>query len=343
VGRLAGSIGASFLNRDFSAEGEEALAPPTGQRGGAIFLYEELVWPHTTVQFGARGDHTKFSPEGGLPERTFNEFSGSVGLLLRPAAANDRFVIALSLARAARNPALEELYYYGVHAGNFAFEIGNPDLGAERALGFDVSLRARAPRVQGEVTFFRNSINDFIFRNPLTSAEVLRRTAEFNTRFGAAGPIDSEDFPVIEYIAADSVLQGVEAHADIEVLPSLIAELTSDFVRGELQDSGEPLPRIPPFRVLGGLRYHRNAFQIGGNMSHVGDQNRVFGAESPTEGYTLLKLFASYSFAAAGVNNTITLRLDNATNELYFNHLNYLKDILPEMGRNFKVVYSINF
>ena len=330
MGRLSGTIGGSFLNRRFSTEGEEALSPPVDQTGGAFFLYEELAWPHATVQFGGRFDHTGFSPDGGLPQRSFNEFSGSLGLLFRPAPSNDDFVIALSVARAARNPALEELYYFGDHPGNFAFEIGNPDLGAEHGLGFDVSLRGRSRRVHGELTFFRNRISDFIFRNPLTDAEA------------AARDIDSE-FPVIEYVAADSTLWGVEAHADLELTAALFAELTYDMVRGELRDSGEPLPRIPPQRVIAGLRYQKNALQFGGSVTAIADQNRVFDNESPTEGATLLKLFGSYSFVAGGATNTITLRLDNATGELYFNHLNYLKDLLPEMGRNFKVVYSVGF
>jgi iron complex outermembrane receptor protein len=342
VGRVSGSVGGSFLNRSFNTEGAEALSPPVGQKNAAIFLYEELVWPHATLQFGGRGDHTSFSPDGGLPERSFNEFSGSVGMLLRPAAANDKFVFALNLAHAARNPALEELYYFGNHAGNFAFEIGNPDLPAERGFGLDVSLRGRAERFNGDVTFFRNDISNFIFRNPLEDEELLLRTPEFNARFGGSGAIDAE-FPVVEYISADSVLQGFEAHADVELTTSVVVEFGYDMVRGELKDSGEPLPRIPPFRVIGGLRYQNNALQVGGSVTHAGDQNRVFGAEEPTEGYTLLKLFGSYSFAAAGVTNTITARLDNATNERYFNHLNYLKSILPEMGRNFKLIYTVTF
>jgi hypothetical protein len=36
-------------------------------------------------------------------------------------------------------------------------------------------------------------------------------------------------------------------------------------------------------------------------------------------------------------------RVDNATNELYPNHLNYLKDLAPEMGRNFSLVYNVKF
>jgi len=119
--------------------------------------------------------------------------------------------------------------------------------------------------------------------------------------------------------------------------------VTVDAVRGELSDTDDPLPRMPAFRFIPGVRYQRNGLQVGGSVAVTGDQNRVFGAETPTEGATVLRLFGSYSFVAGGVTNTITARLDNATDELYRNHLNYLKDLLPEMGRNFKVVYTVAF
>src|ERR1051325_10767232 len=114
-------------------------------------------------------------------------------------------------------------------------------------------------------------------------------------------------------------------------------------VRGELKDSGDPLPRIPPQWVVAGLRFQKNAFQLGGSVQIVADQNRVFAEELPTEGYTTAKFFGSYSFSKGGVLNTITARLDNATDTLYRNHLNYLKELLPEIGRTFKLVYTIGF
>jgi iron complex outermembrane receptor protein len=63
----------------------------------------------------------------------------------------------------------------------------------------------------------------------------------------------------------------------------------------------------------------------------------------PSHGYNLMKLYASYSFGSNRTVNTITARLDNATNTLYVNHLNYLKDLAPEMGRNVTVVYNVKF
>lgn len=347
LGKLSGTVGGSLYNRRFSAMGEEALSPPVDQRTSAVFLYEEFTWPHTTFQFGGRFDHTTFDPSGGvLPPRTFNEFSGSLGLLITPAAANDNFVIAASLARAARNPALEELYFFGPHPGNFAFEIGNPTLASERALGVDLSLRARGRRVQGEVTVFHNRINDFIFRNPIGEDEFERREQEFDRRFGVGGEgahDHSDEFQFVEFVGADSRLFGIEAHADINLTASLVAEITYDWVRGELMATGDPLPRMPPFRVLPGLRYQRNALQVGGTLSLIADQDRVFGEETPTPGATLLKFYGSYSFVGGGVTHTVTARLDNATNTLYRSHLNYLKDVLPEMGRNFKLIYAVAF
>jgi iron complex outermembrane receptor protein len=340
AGRLTGTIGAWGLSRDFSATGEEALSPPVKERGAAAFIYEELTWPHVTVQFGGRVNHASFDPEEDLPSREFTDGSGSVGLLLRPEAAQDKFTIALSLARASRNPALEELYFFGPHPGNFAFEIGNAGLDSERALGFDVSFRWRANRISGEVTYFRNSIDDYIFRNPLTEEE-------FDERFGHEEEEEEEEghgeFPFIEFVAADSLLQGFEGHADIDLSRGFGLELGLDYVRGELRESNQPLPRIPPFRVRGGLTYRRDAFQVGGEIVAVSKQDRVFGAETTTPGYENLRLFAAYSFGTGNVVNTLTARLDNATNELYRNHLSLVKDDVPEMGRNLKVVYALKF
>ena len=122
-----------------------------------------------------------------------------------------------------------------------------------------------------------------------------------------------------------------------------MAELGLDYVRGTLRGSGEPLPRIPPMRFRGGLRYQASAFQAGGELVAVSRQDRVAHEEAPTEGYTLLRLFGAYSFAASGLTHTITARLENATNSEYRNHLSLIREYVPEMGRNFRLIYSVRF
>jgi iron complex outermembrane receptor protein len=353
VGRLKGSVGAWVLDRAFDAVGEEALSPAIDQRAFAAFVYEEMTWPHVTAQFGGRVDWTNYEPFG-EEQRDFTSGSLSGGLLFRPAAADDRLTIAVSAARAARNPALEELFYFGPHPGNFAFEIGNPDLEAEHAFGLDLSLRWRGARASGEITYFRNDISDFVFTAPVTPEEFEEREDEFAERFPGRGIGEheeeeeeghghEEEFPIIEYVGADSVLQGIEAHSDIQLTSQLFLELGLDYVRGTLKDSDEPLPRIPPLRFRGGLRYQYNAFQAGGEVRAAAKQDRLFPTETETDAYQLLRLFASYTFGQADVAHTITARLDNATNELYRNHLSLIKDLVPEMGRNFKLLYNVRF
>ncbi len=346
TGRSGGSRAASarsFLDRAFDARGDEALSPAVAQRGAAAFLYEELTWPHVTVQFGGRVEHARYRPAG-EPERSFTTGSGSLGLLLRPAGADDRVTIALSLARAARIPALEELFYFGAHPGNFAFEVGNPELRPEHALGFDAALRWRGPRVSGEVAYFRNSVHDFVFRRQLSDEEFAARLPLYEARFPARDlPAPDGEFPIVENVAADSVLQGIEGHGDVRLSSTLTAEFGFDYVRGTVSDTGEFLPRIPPLRGRAGLRFQRNAFQAGGDVVIAAQQDRVSGLETPTDGYGLLKLYAAYSVQSGAWLHTITARVDNVADELYRNHLSLIKDQAPEMGRNFKLLYGVSF
>ena len=92
-----------------------------------------------------------------------------------------------------------------------------------------------------------------------------------------------------------------------------------------------------------GLRYQRNAFQAGGELIAVAAQDRLFSTETRTDGYQLGRLYAAYSFGRGAVAHTLTARLDNVTNELYRNHLSLIKDLAPEMGRNFKLLYNVKF
>jgi iron complex outermembrane receptor protein len=329
AGRLKGTIGGTVLTRSFSTVGAEALSPPVDQTGFAGYVYEEVAAaPHVQVQFGGRVEYAKFTPAEVEPDRNFTNFSGSVGVLLLP---NDATTVSFSLARAARNPALEELYYHGPHPGNNAFENGNVDLESEHATGFEASVRARSAVAAGEVTYFFNRINNFVFRELTGEVE--------------------DGLLVTNFVQGLARLQGIESHVDVRVAPVVWVEGGLDYVRGELTEVDQPLPRMPPLRGRAGARFQKNAFQAGGEGVFTAKQDRIFILDTPdgpvgetaTEGYNLLKLFASYSFVTGKTTSTITARLDNATDRLYRNHLNFLKDLAPEMGRNFRVVYSVKF
>lgn len=331
VGRLKSTIGAQLLTRDFSASGEEALSPEVNQKGGAVFAYEEAaLTSHATLQFGGRIDHASFNPAEGLTARAFTNISGSVGLLTHP---TDATTIAVSLASASRNPALEELYFHGPHAGNNAVENGDDSLVSEHALGVDASFRWQHPRASGEVTFFANRIQNFIFRE-------------------LTGEIDEDGgLPITFFAQGDATLSGFESHIDLRLARDVWMEGGLDYVRGQLTSLDVPLPRMPPMRGRFGLRYQRNAFQAGVDGTFTATQDRIFTVdteggpigETPTDGYSLAKIYAAYTIAQGRTTHTLAARLENAGNVRYQNHLNYLKDLAPEAGRDFRVTYTVGF
>jgi iron complex outermembrane receptor protein len=181
-----------------------------------------------------------------------------------------------------------------------------------------------------------NQIDNFIFRE-------------------LTGDID-DDLPVTNFVQGDARLYGLESHVDVKLGEYIWVEGGLDYVRGQLTSIDQPLPRIPPLRGRIGVRYQKNAFQAGFQETLTAKQDRIYVVDSPdgsigeipTDGYNVLKLFASYSFGNAWTVNTITARLDNVTNATYVNHLNYLKDVLlehgySEGGRDFRIVYSVKF
>jgi iron complex outermembrane receptor protein len=315
-----GSFGAAGTWRTFSATGEEALSPPVDQRSFAAFGFHEIRLPKLTLQGGARLESTRYRPDGGLRARAFLDASWSAGVVFAPSAATS---LALTLAHAGRRPALEELYFNGLHIGNFAFEIGNPDLASERAIGLDAAWRWRLAKVAGEVTAFRNAIAGYIFREP-------------------TGEVD-EGYPVVRFIGRDGILTGVESRVEVTVTSQWSLQGAIDVTRGSLADSGEALPRIPPARGRLAVRYQRNAWQSGVEVERLARQARVYPGETPTDGATLLRLHTTWSFMRGGGLHTLSARVDNATNRLYRNHLSYQKQVFPEAGRNAKLVYTVAF
>ena len=133
-------------------------------------------------------------------------------------------------------------------------------------------------------------------------------------------------------------------------LPTAFSKASRGTRMSRSRSTGRPRPasttsvaRSPTRAFRGGLRFQRNAFQAGVDINAVAPQDRVGTLEPPTSGYDLLKAFGAYSFNTGRITNTITARLDNATNTLYRNHLSLIKELVPEMGRNFRLLYDVRF
>jgi iron complex outermembrane receptor protein len=72
-------------------------------------------------------------------------------------------------------------------------------------------------------------------------------------------------------------------------------------------------------------------------------QDRVFTTETPTAGYAVANLSGSYLIAENHRAHIIAFNFFNMGDALYRNHLSFIKGFAPEMGRGFRVTYTLRF
>ena len=73
------------------------------------------------------------------------------------------------------------------------------------------------------------------------------------------------------------------------------------------------------------------------------DQDRLGEFEEPTPGYSVLDLSLQYYLHLWGHLHTFSLTLENLTNATYRKHLNRVKEIMPEPGRNLRILHKTFF
>jgi iron complex outermembrane recepter protein len=321
-GIAAGSFGAFALRRNFESEGEEALSPPIGQNSFAIFGVEELNFERVKLQFGGRLETNQYRgrTNAQIDNRSFTGASGSVGFVAPLSSAGSFYFNASHSYRA---PALEELYFNGPHAGNVAFEIGDSRLRPERANGIEFGLRRRVGKVRGEWNYF---LYDF------SRLAYLARAAEFE-----------DGLPVAQYLQNDARYQGTEFKLSYDLARWLSVNHQFDMVRASFQDRSGFVPRIPPRRFSSYADLHWKSLTLRPELLLADRQTRVFATETETAGYGVFHMSGFYTINKGRTLHSINGMWFNAGNRLYRNHLSFIKDSAPEIGRGFRVGYTVNF
>ena len=331
-GPLSGRFGFWGIERDYDVDGEEALSPPVDQSGFAVFTLQEADFEQVKFQFGGRLERQRYRPafsqrgqaqEGRVAEavnRTFTGASAAAGL---HAGLWTGGALVANYAHSYRAPALEELYNFGPHVGNLAFEIGDPALGAESGDGFDISLRNRQRRVRGEVNLFYYNFNNFIFPFATGEQETGLRVVAFSQR--------------------DARFQGAEASASLGFHRDLWLNLGVDFVDAQEINTNTPLPRIPPLRGRIGFDYNRSGFRFAPELILASQQHQTFTGETRTPGYSVVNVKGSYTYAQQHLAHQFSVNVFNLGDRLYRNHSSFIKDLAPEIGRGVRFTYMVRF
>jgi iron complex outermembrane recepter protein len=323
TGNFTGRFGFEGYRRNYATIGDETLiVGPVKQNSISFFTLQEVSLKKVTFEFGGRIENNRLRPtDSTLPKRDFTGFSGAVGMRI---ALWEGGAFVANYTHAYRSPAIEELYNNGPHDGTLSFEIGNKNLKPETNDGIDLSVRHQKGRIRAEGNFFYYDLKKFVFLAP---------TGETDLDSG---------LPIAEYLQGDSRFIGSEFSLDITANKYLTILSGVDYVNAELKN-GRALPRIAPLRARLGLDFRFKDLSVRPEFVAVGRQDRIFDLETPTAGYGILNLTANYIIPSKHFANIFSFNGYNLGNKLFYNHISFIKDISPEIGRGFRFGYTIRF
>lgn len=323
-GGWQGATGMQVFSRNFSAVGEEAYIPANQTRQFGLFTLQEFDLGNLRLEASGRYEHStvKCAPVG--RERRFDAVSLSVGGSVKLA---EGWRLALSLARAERAPAAEELFANGAHAATRAFEVGNPGFGIERQLGAEAVLRGRGEGWRLELSGFFNRFDNFISLN-------------------ASGD-EADGLPVFQYAQTDARFYGFEVEGAVTLaqLGRTRVEATGlvDYTRADILGGGGAVPRIPPLRLIGGLEAAGDV--VGGRLEveHATAQRRIAAFETTTPAWTMVNASVSWKPFGADAQTTLLLQANNIFDVEARRHTSFLKDVAPLFGRDIRVSARVSF
>jgi iron complex outermembrane receptor protein len=328
AGPLAsGVLGVSVGVRDFSVGGF-VFTPPTVSQRFSAFGYEEVAVGRFELQLAARMQYDVVTPEredpeariGPIQKRSFWTYSLSGAALYRLFSG---WRVGVSVSRSSRVPTIEELYSEGPHLAAYSYEVGNPLLEEERGFGLEVFLRHTGSAVTFSLSAFRYDFSNYILS-----------TNTGDTSFATL-------LPIYASAGVPALLRGVEGDLEWRVFPSVLFTARVGFTHGENTGTGSPLPVIPPLKGSVALRYAPSTLSAGVSTEFAAAQERVDTFEEPTAGYAIFHGYVQYVLTTGSLLHTVSLMVDNILDQEYRNHLSRIKSILPEAGRNVRLVYKV--
>lgn len=333
----ATALGLQLQQRDFAALGEGAdYLLPTTTKNRALFGFAEAPLAETLrLQFGARVEDVHIDGTSATDEdvsRDFTPVSGSMGLVYD--VASD-WRLGLSLSTAARAPAQTELFARGPHDGPLTYEAGNATLGMERANSLEASLRWRGERVHADGALWMTRFNDYIYG---------ALTGRHCDEDGNCADDSDEELKELFYRQRDALFRGAEAHAQVELLQRgsghLHLDLLADTVRASFEGGGN-VPRIPPWRVGGGLSWSSPRVDASVSVRRSARQDKVATAETATAAFTTVDAQLAWRPWISRPSVELALVGHNLTDSVQRNAVALNKDEVMLPGRDLRLMVHV--
>ena len=373
IGELSGVFGVHGLFDEFKIVGEESIlggalkdwnvpddnttvASPnanpaiTNEDSSriALFLIEQYdLNEDTTLNAGIRWEQIdrKYEATENIDDDE-STFSASAGI---SKDLSELWNLSGNVSYSERTPDTAELYSDGAHHATEAYEIGNPNLDNESAVGVEIIVRKTVGKVTGQFSVFHTKYNDYIFlehtENERDSEGILANTTNYSASDGF--PTGTEGLEEKAYEAVDAEFQGIEFEIDWLAMENpgwdLLLSFYGDTLRGKNKTEGGNLPRIPAARLGFGFEVMQEKLDFGLKLTRSMEQDNLGDDEEVTPAFSMLNAFASYDVSLGDSVGELFVRGTNLTDELAYNHASVLKQYAPLPGRSVEIGLKFDF
>jgi len=312
----------------FAPPSDEVTVPDSHQRGLGLYVEDQIALsPRFNLNVGLRGDDFSFVTEDD-PRYVGEQFdvnqtalAGNLGVVWK---ATDHVNLTGLIARGFRAPNLQERSFIGLASTGDTYILQNPFLDSETSWNYEVGFKVRYDRYSGGLNVYYNDLNNFITLEFLDPSE---------------SPIPGLDAAQLQNVEK-ATIKGIELNLETIFARWWTAFGSFALIEGDNNITNEPLPSIPPMKVILGLRYQRARWWTEGNMRWLDSQTRLPTDdprfETGTPGFTVFALRGGYDFDfGLGVMVALENLFDKLYNEPYNNR--------PEPGRNLRMTLQYRF
>ena len=149
---------------------------------------------------------------------------------------------------------------------------------------------------------------------------------------------EEDGLPLFQFTGEDAEFYGFEVAGRTQFASAGQFDISADglveFVRAETENSN--LPRIPPLSTLVGLEADSERLSLRGEWEYVSEADDLAPFELPTDDYSLVNAFLTWKAPAGAQDVSLRLSVLNIFDEEARIHSSFLKDLVPQPGRNFR-------
>ncbi len=251
--------------------------------------------------------------------------------------------LTLNSGFAMRNPAINELYSYGLHQGVSGIEEGDVNLKPEKALKTTLEYEWKPSNHFSLNTLaYYQYFKNYIFLNPQGEYRLTIRGA----------------FPLFKYEQTNAHIYGIDFGSKFNILNALFGVVNLSFIRGDNLKEKIPLVYIPQSNIYGSLAYrilkplkvskkaafHDLEFEI--NNKFFFKQAHLLPSQDflpPPKAYNLFGLKISTNVHVSKYKIRLYISAENLFNITYRNYLNRLRYYSNDEGISVRIGIAYKF